>query len=130
MFDKYSICEDSLRNVVENDTVTGFEIEVRITSYRGLRLSLVEGFDVTVDEESFPREANLFIVGGRTFTFTEMETEYEVRWEMGEPATLRVPKPGGLKPGPHKVCVVQYLRISYSPVISEAADSKELEVAA
>jgi hypothetical protein len=129
MFDKYLICENSLRNVVENGQITGFEVEVRITSYRGLRLSMVEGFDVTVDGESFPREANTFIVAGRPFTFKEMETEYEARWEMGDPAVLRVPKPGGLAPGPHHIRVVEYLRISYSPVISEAADAKMLEVA-
>lgn len=130
MFDKYLICDDSLRNVVEEGKVIGFEVEVRITSYRGLRLSLVEGFDVSVDGESFPREENIFIVGDRAFSFEQMETEYEARWEMGEPALLRVPKPGGLSAGLHKISVVEYLRISYSPVISEAADTKQLEVTA
>ena len=128
MFDKYLICEDSLRNVVEDGIVIGFELEVRIASYRGLALSMVEGFDVTVDGESFPREANIFLVRGRPFNFTEMETEYEVRWEMGEKAILRVPKAGGLPAGPHKIGVVEYLRISYAPVISEAADNKLLEL--
>ena len=80
MFDKYLICEDSLRNVVEDGVVIGFEFEVRITSYRGLGLSMVEGFDVTVDGEAYPRKENLFILGGRTFSYDAMETEYEARW--------------------------------------------------
>jgi hypothetical protein len=128
MFDKYLICEDSLRNVTTQDKVTGFEFEVRITSYRGLALSMVEGFDVSVDGESFPREQNIFVVRGREFTFDEMEKETETRWEMGEKAVLQVPKPGGLSPGRHSIKVTEYLRISYVPVISEGRDQKTLSL--
>src|SRR5450432_2079011 len=124
MFDKYLICEDTLRNFVEDGAVTGFEFEVRITSYRGLLLSMVEGFDVTVGGQEFPRTSNIFVLRGRKFSFDEMENEFEQRWEMGEKALLRVPKLGGLAPGPHKVRVVEYLRISYVPVISEGVDVK------
>jgi hypothetical protein len=130
MFDKYLICEESLRNVIAGAEVAGFEFEVRITSYRGLALSMVEGFDVTVDGEVFPREKNIFVVRGRGFTFDEMEKETEVRWELGEKAVLQVPKPGGLSAGPHDVQVAENLRISYVPVISVAHDRKTLELKA
>jgi hypothetical protein len=130
MFDKYLICEDTLSSVVANGEVIGFQFQVRITSYRGLALSMVEGFDVIVDGETFNREDNIFVLRGRSFTYDEMEKETEVRWEMGERAVLQVPKAGGLTPGPHVFKVTEYLRISYVPVISEGHDQKVLELKA
>ena len=126
MFDKYLIGETGFRNVTEAGSVTGFRTEVRITYYRGLGLSMVEGFDVSVDGVAYPREKNLFTVRGRTFTFEQMETEYNERWEMGEFATLMVPLEGGLAAGAHEVSITEHLRISYIPVISITRDTKTL----
>jgi hypothetical protein len=130
MFDKYLIGEKGFRNVAEDSSVTGFQLQVRITYYRGLGLSMVEGFEVKVDGHSFPREDNLFTVRGRTLTHKEMETEYVEKWEMGEFATLTVPLPGGLTPGKHEVEVAEFLRVSYVPVISVGKDRKTLELEA
>jgi hypothetical protein len=126
MFDKYLIGEKGFRNVVEDGQTTGFQLEVRIAYYRGLDLSMVEGFEVSVDGREFPRENNLFTVRGRTYTFTQMETEYDEKWEMGEVALLTVPLPGGLSAGTHEVSVVEYLRVSYVPVITTGRDRKTL----
>lgn len=126
MFDRYLIGEDGFRNVAEEGMIIGFSLDVRIVYYRGLGLSMVEGFDVTVDGKQFPREDNLFTVHGRRFTFKQMETEYDERWEMGEVAQLTVPLPGGLAAGEHEVNVVEYLRVSYSPVTTVGKDKKRL----
>jgi hypothetical protein len=130
MFDRYIIGESGFRNVTEAGSVTGFEVQVRIAYYRGIGLSMVEGFDVSVDDVNFPREKNLFTIRGRTLTFDEMETEYDERWEMGEFAALTVPCDGGLAAGAHKVSVVEYLRISYMPVLSVTRDTKTLALEA
>jgi hypothetical protein len=50
-------------------------------------------------------------------------------WNFGERAELRVVKPGGLTPGEHKLDVIERLRISYMPVLSEARCQKTVEVA-
>jgi hypothetical protein len=126
MFDKYLIGEKGFRNVVEDGKMTGFQLEVRIAYYRGLGLSMVEGFDVSVDGKQFPREGNRFTVRGRTFTYKQMETEYDERWEMGEVALLTVPLPEGLAPGTHEVATAEYLRVSYMPVLSVGKDKKVL----
>jgi hypothetical protein len=126
MFDKYLIGEKGFRNVVEDGKTIGFQLEVRIAYYRGLGLSMVEGFEVSVDGKQFPRECNLFTVHGRTFTYKQMETEYDERWEMGEIALLTVPLPGGLVLGKHEVAAVEYLRVSYMPVLSVGKDNKVL----
>lgn len=126
MFDKYILCEGSLANVSEDGHVSGFRVDVRIAYYRGLNLSMVEGFDLTVDGEFFPRESNRFFLRGKTYTLDEMETEYKERWEMIEGATLLVSKPGGLTPGQHRTAVVEYLRVSYVPDVVTGKDEKVL----
>ena len=128
MFDKYLIGEKGFRNVTKAGCAIGFQIQVRITYYRGLGLSMVEGFDVFVDGVAYPREQNLFTLGDKTFTFEQMETEYRERWEMGDFASLTVPLPGGLAHGEHEVSVNEYLRISYIPIISVTKDTKTLSL--
>lgn len=128
MFDKYMICEDSLRNVSENGEVVGFQFGARLPYYRGLGLSMVEDIAITVDGEAMPREQILFSVRGRTWTLAEMETEIEERWEMGEVATLIVKKEGGLSRGEHKIELAEQLRISYLPFPLVTRDAKTLRL--
>ncbi|MEV6345547.1 DUF6379 domain-containing protein [Actinoplanes sp. NPDC051851] len=130
MFDKYMVCEETLHNVVEDGAVTGYAFEVRITYYRGLRLSMVEPFEVVVDGAPVPVEDLRFTLGGaRTYTFAEMADEIGDRWEFGERALLTVRKPGGLAAGEHTLDVIERLRISYMPVLSEARCRKTAVVA-
>jgi len=44
VLDRYMIIEDSLRR-----TDGGFEFDIRIPYYRGIALSMIEAFEVTVD---------------------------------------------------------------------------------
>lgn len=110
MFDRYMIVEDSLR-----PTDDGFEVGIRITYYRGLVLSMIEGIDVRVDGESIDRGDVRFALRGTAYTQDEMAREADVRWEFGEIATLSVRRPGGLLPGQHTIGVVQHLRVIYMP---------------
>ena len=126
MFDKFLILEDSLRNTVTDDTVTGFSFDVRIGYYRGVRLSLIEEIEVVVDGEEIPRSARRFIVKGHPYTFDEMETITHERWEMGEPATIAVDRSGGLPPGSHGIEVRELIRISYGTGYTRASDRKQL----
>jgi hypothetical protein len=48
---------------------------------------------------------------------------------MGEIATLRVRKDGGLAPGLHRIELAEALRISYLPFIPITKDAKELRLA-
>lgn len=126
MFDKYLICEDTLRNTLADDAVVGFSFDVRIGYYRGVRLSLIEEIEVFVDGEEVPRSARRFIVKGHPYTFDEMETVTHERWEMGEPATIAVDRSGGLAPGSHEIEVRELIRISYGRGYARAADRKQL----
>ena len=62
MYEKYFIQEDGFKNVMENGETVGFQLGLKITYYRGLFLSMVEGFDVTVDGETFDSKDMTFTV--------------------------------------------------------------------
>ncbi len=126
MFDKYIICEDLFKNVSEGSSVIGFQFNARLPYYRGLGISMVEDLAVTVDSESYPRDAVRVTLHGNTYTLDQMENEYDDRWEFGEKGTLTVLKPGGLAPGEHKVNLEDRLRISYLPWTLVGKDSKVL----
>jgi hypothetical protein len=129
MFDKYMICDDGFRNVVENGVVNGFQLGARLPYYRGLGLSMIEGIGIRIDGEVVPREQIRFSVRGRSWTLAEMETEVEERWEMGEIATLIVVRPGGLARGEHTIELTEQLRISYLPFSPITRDTKVLTLA-
>src|ERR1039458_4201921 len=71
MFEKYIICTRGFRNVIQDGQTTGFQLNVRISYYRGIPLSCVEGFDVTVDGEAFSPDKMRYAIGDRTFTVGE-----------------------------------------------------------
>ena len=129
MFDRYMICEDTVRNVRKESRVIGFEFGARIAYYRGLGLSMIESLSVTLDGEKIPRDQLRFSVGNRTFTLDQMETEYEARWEFGDMATVTVLKDGGLAPGSHKLELTEELRIAYMPFPLSGKDTKTIATA-
>ena len=130
MFDRYMIVDTAVRNVRRDGKTVGFEFGARIAYYRGLGLSMVENLDVTVDGEKVPRENVRFTVGGKTFTLEQMETEYDARWEFGDVATVTVLKDGGLPPGPHRLELVENLRVAYMPFPLQGRDAKTVSAAA
>jgi hypothetical protein len=115
MFDKYMVLTREFQNVIENGQITGFQMKVRITYYRGVYLALIGGFEVTVDREKFRPEQMRFSIAGRTYTMEELAKAETVRWPFGDEATLIILKPGGLKPGIHDVLVTQKIKPSYIP---------------
>ena len=115
MFDKYMLVTRGFQNVSQNGQITGFQMKVRITYYRGIFLPLLAGFDVTVDGEKFTVEQMRFSVYGHTYTFEELGKAEKVHWNFGDPATLTILKPGGLNPGIHEVEIIQTVKPSYMP---------------
>lgn len=109
------ILDRGFKNVSQDGKITGFQLAIRTGYYRGVYLSLLEDFALTVDGESFRREQISFTTGGRVYTLDELANETEARWPYEKPATLIVSKPGGLKPGMHDVLVAQKVRASYMP---------------
>ena len=109
------IVEDDVQNVVENGKITGFQFGARLPYYRGLGLSMVEEIRIKIDGEEIPQSKIKLTVHGNTYSFAQLETEPEDRWEMGEVAYITIPKEGGLTKGDHKINLMLNLRISYMP---------------
>ncbi len=95
---------------------TGFEFRLRLPNYRGLRASLSDGVDVTVDGETFPYEGNVLVVEGRELPLAQLREATDVRWAVDEAITVRVPRAGGLAAGVHEVAVGVRLRAPYIPI--------------
>ena len=75
---------------------------------------MLDGIEVVVDGERIPDHVPLWTIQGRTFTLDELRASTDVRWQLDEPATITVPKPGGCRWGaPHRGTL--YLRRSYFP---------------
>ncbi|UVO53092.1 DUF6379 domain-containing protein [Sphingomonas sp. SUN039] len=125
MMDNKMIVENSLES---NDN--GFAFYGRLPYYRGLGLSMVEDIAVSADGEPVAREDVRFHVRGKTYTLDQMETVYDDRWNFGEKAKIIAMKPGGLKPGTHKIDFAVRMRVSYLPFVPTTKDSKELALAA
>ena len=115
MLDRDIIQGRGFRNVVEDGRVTGFQFQLRNPNYRGGAGSLLDGIDVVVDGERIPEHVPLWTLQGRTLTLEELRASTDVRWQLDEPATITVPKPGGLAVGVHRLDVVVHLRRSYFP---------------
>jgi sugar phosphate isomerase/epimerase len=103
------------RNVVEDGRVTGFQFRLRNPNYRGVPASLLDGIEVVVDGERVPDSVPLWTLQGRTLTLDELRASTDVRWQLDEPATITVPRPGGLATGVHRIEATVFLRRSYFP---------------
>lgn len=111
MFDKYFICGEKFENVVCNGEITGFQIGVRASYYRGVSLAIIKDFKVWVDGEQYTKADMTVTINGRTFTFEEMVGNTEIHWDFGDVALLHIKRPGGLSLGEHDVAVYEELRI-------------------
>ena len=115
MLDKEVVQQRGFHNVYRNGQVVGFQAGCRSTYYRGVWLSMLTGFEVTVDGEKFSGAQVKVTVGGKTYTQEEMKKIGNVQWPNYEAALLTVAKPGGLKPGVHQIAIAWGHRTSYIP---------------
>ena len=115
MYDSFLVRSDSLRNFTEDGKVAGFCFGVRIANYRGVFLSLHNGYYVEVDGEKYPVALQRFGVNGKApRTFEELKNNAVLEhWDMQDEATLYVYKDGGLSAGTHKVGILESILCSY-----------------
>lgn len=123
------ICEQGFKNLVDNGEITGFQVRVRISYYRGIPICLLDGYDIVVDGEAIDPFDVLFSPDGQTFyNFKEIGNYTEVRWEYGDKAYLHVKKPGGLKRGLHTVKITQRITVPYLPFSTAFYQTKQLTI--
>lgn len=105
------------RNVREGGEVTGFQIRLRMPSYRGMAASLIDGIAVKVgDLVDVGPDVPRWTLQGNTYTLQQLWDSDGVRWPLEDAAVVTVPFPGGLPEGIHEVSIELRLRMSYIPV--------------
>lgn len=115
MLERNHIQTSGFSNIGPQGARTGFRIRLRQPNYRGTRVSLVEGIDVTVDGERFPSQENRFLIDGREYGHADLDTLTDVRWPVGTTIDVLIDKSGGLEPGVHLVETVVLYRHPYFP---------------
>lgn len=130
MFEKYMIVETDVQHVVENGNVTGLQFGVRLPYYRGIYLSLLDDMSVTLDGHDIPRDDLRLTVHGNTYALTDLETEADDRWNMGEVAHISIPTQTALTPGEHQLALMVNLRIAYMPFPTIRKSEKTITVPA
>ena len=104
MFDSFMVRSDSLGNVQENGQTVGFRFAIRLANYRGIYLSLVNGFYVNMDGVEYAPEALTLGVNGKPpRTMEELAICCFEHWDLQDEAWLYVKKPGGLEKGMHRL---------------------------
>lgn len=115
MFDQYIVNENSLRNVVNNEKIVGYQFNVRIANYRGNYLSLHNGYYIKLnDTEVVPREKQKIKLNGKPFrSFEEVKKAVHEFWNFDDEAIVFVEKDGGLDEGVHKLEIQQSILEQY-----------------
>lgn len=115
MFDNFLIRKDSLKNDTdENGNVVGFQFAVRNANYRGVYLSLHNGYYIKVDGTEYKRDVQTFEINGKApRTFEEIKTAVHEHWDFDDEGILHIRKAGGLTPGEHEIAFQQSVLAAY-----------------
>lgn len=117
MLERSHIQSSGFANVGPVGQRTGFRVRMRQPNYRGGRISLIEGIDISVDGETFPASGNAIEIDGRQVSHAELDAQTTLHWPVGTTIDVIVDKPGGLAPGVHLVGTVIYFRHPYFPPV-------------
>jgi hypothetical protein len=104
MYDSFLVRQDSLQNVVKDGEVVGFKFAVQLANYRGIYLSLVNGFYVNMDGVEYDQDDITLEVNGQApRTMEEISKACWEHWDLQDEGFVNVRKPGGLAKGAHKL---------------------------
>lgn len=115
MLERDCIQARGFQNVMVGDKITGFQVAIRLTYYRGVWLSQLRPATVIVDGETFSGDQIRWTIGGKEYEQTELAAKGDINWSILEPAILFVRKPGGLAQGMHEMEVQYTYSASYMP---------------
>lgn len=109
------IQQRGFRNIVENGKVTGFQVPIRSTYYRGLWLSQLRPASLVIDGEEFSGSSITWQINGQRYSQDSLAKLGDVHWSNQDVAILEVSKPGGLALGIHEVELKCKYSASYLP---------------
>lgn len=117
-----TISQESLKSIIVGDQKVGFSFGYRLDNYRGHFLSVIDVFEVYVDDKKIPDEHIKFCINGKEFSPIEFDKCYTEFWTIMDEAIIKVIQPGGLSEGEHKIAVTMYYRTPYCPIEGKEHD--------
>jgi hypothetical protein len=100
--DRAFLADEPLQNVERSDR-KGFQLKVRLTSYRSLPLSCIEGIHLKVDGKDFDPKDMVLTLNDYSHKLDELPNLSRVWWFILDYADLFVPSETALSPGEHDV---------------------------
>jgi len=114
VLDNFLVRKDSLMNFFENGKVAGFKFAVRNANYRGVFLSLHNGYYIKLDDVVYPREVQKFEINGKSpRDFEEIKKAVYEHWDYDDEAIVYVYKDGGISSGKHVMEFQQSVLAAY-----------------
>ena len=127
MFESFLVNTDSLRNESKDNKTIGFSFEVRIANYRGVYLSLHNGYFVEMDGIEYPVTSQSFEINGKSpRSFDEIKKAVTEHWDYDDDARLHIALPGGLAEGVHSLRIQQSVLAAYGYQPTDEAWVKEV----
>lgn len=115
MLERDLIQTRGFHNTTVDGKVAGFQFNIRLTYYRGIFLSQLRPWDITVDGERFDKRSVIWNLKGEDFSYEQMSREVDAHWGPEDTMTVKVPKNGGLKEGYHEIKAGYRFSSSYLP---------------
>ena len=104
--------DDALRQLCLNGATVGFVLHVGLNYYRGLPLSAIERFQITIDGAVVPEHLILVEHNDKLFAVDQLPLAFTEFWGVKRDLHVRVYN-GGLAAGEHHVTVGIDLRCIY-----------------
>ena len=80
MLERPNIQSRGFRNISENVSISGFQVPVRLTYYRGVWLSQLRPATVTIDGEKFEGNQITWSIDGASYQQSELKNHPDVQW--------------------------------------------------
>jgi hypothetical protein len=115
MFDNFLIRKDSLENEKDSSgKIIGFKFAARNANYRGVYLSLLNGYYIKLDGVEYKRDVQTFEINGKPpRTFEEIKKAIWEHWDYDDEGIVHVKKEGGLASGNHLMEFQQSILAAY-----------------
>jgi len=114
LFDNFLVRSDSLENVYQAGMAVGFKFAARNANFRGVYLSLHNGYYIKMDGVEYPRDKQKFEINGKPpRDFEEIKKAVNEHWDFDDEGYVYVEKKGGLATGLHTLEFQQSVLAAY-----------------
>lgn len=127
MFDQYMLVENTLTNRFENGK-SFIQVGIRFPHHCGIWVSIIEKIELSIDGRNMPEDDMYLILHDNEYKVTELEAEYEDRWNFSEIALLRIMNQTLSGEGFHDLELMIGLRVSFLDWLLTGSNKKRMKL--